>query len=107
MAHATYSIFNAVILAVVLRKVEPRAAPSNMLPYAWRLMLAAWAAGMLTLGLNRLIDVREAGKIVQLIVYAAKALAVFAAYYGVTLLLRIPEARRAKDMIIARLKPAK
>ena len=104
LAHASYSICSAIILTVVLRKVEPQATPTRMLPFVWRVMLAAWAAGMLGLGLNRLIDVRDAGKIAQLSVYVFKALLVFAAYYGVTLLLRIPEARRAKDLILRKLK---
>lgn len=107
LAHASYSIFNAVILHVILKKAEPRAVPQNMLPYAWRIMIAAWAAGVLALGLNRLIDVRDSAKMVQLAVYAIKALVTFAAYYSVTLLLRIPEARRAKNLILSKIRPAR
>lgn len=96
MAHASYSVCSAILLVAVLKHLEPAAVPRNMLPFVWRTMLAAFGAGVLTLVLNRLVNVRDAGKLVQLVVYVVKALVVFVAYYGLTLLFGIPDAKRIR-----------
>ncbi|NLJ69972.1 MAG: murein biosynthesis integral membrane protein MurJ [Clostridiaceae bacterium] len=89
MAHATYSVLSAFIIYNLYKLHNPKAKPYRIFPFMLRLAYCFIVMGLVLSAIN-LIPIYPSGKVMQVIVYAVKAVIGLIVYYiaGVSINLR-------------------
>lgn len=106
LGYALASLINSILLLVVYRVLYPKAAPSRMVPFLSKAVLAS----LITIGVLFLVEMvagggafDEASKLTQLLWFALRSVIAFIAYFVAAVMLKMPEAYRILANILAKL----